>query len=108
MDITHLCDKTVTIQENSGTQDGQAQRPEDWGTKYANVMVRIVQNSAAVMDRWEGTPAIGTHTVYVADGALTITEQDRVLYGTRIFQIIGVRNPDELDVYLIIHCDEIK
>ncbi len=106
--LAHLCDKEVTIQQNTGTLGADMTVPETWATKYANVRCRIVPLTARQRNEYMGSPMRVTHYIYVADTSLTITCADRVRYGDRIFRIQGIRNPHELSRFLVLDCEEFE
>ena len=108
MDITPLCIHTVKIQTNEAAKDEKGGSPDSWQIRYNNVAARIQPIDARERVKWGGLPTIATHRIYVGDGTLSISEADRVVYGDRTFRILGVRNPDELDQFLILNCEEIR
>jgi len=108
IDITDMCPHTITVQENNAVMDGKGGMPDNWSDKYTGVVSRVRPASAREQAEWGGLPAILTHIVYVANGALVIEEKNRVVFGTRIFDVLGSRNMDELDNFLTLNVREIR
>jgi len=106
--LSHLCDKTVTIQHNTAALSADMTHADTWETKYENVRVRIVPLSARQLSAYQGRPSRPTHRVYVGDASLTITTADRILYGDRILNIQGVRDPHEQGRFLVLECEEFQ
>jgi head-tail adaptor len=105
--VISLCNKSATIQHNIGTADGGGGVPESWATLYADVPCRLVVYSAMEQARMGGLPVVLTGKIYVADTTLAITAGMRAVIGGRAYRIIGKRNPDEMDRYLILDVQEI-
>jgi len=109
MSIRGLCIHSITVQENTGTQDGSMNTLEVWGDKYTSVAARIMPVDVNVETRWGGQPSIGSHKIFISDTSLTITEADRIVYGTRTFTILGgPRNVDEMDRMLVLDVREVR
>ena len=108
MSVESLCVHTITIQRNSAVSDGRGGTPDNWVTKHKDIAARIRPVGAREQAQWGGTPALLTHIVYVADASLEILEKDRILYGTRSFDVLGVRDIDELGRFLTIDAREIR
>ena len=106
--LSHLCDKTVTVQSNAATLGADMTRADSWATLYENVSVRIVPLSARQLTAYMGAPSRPTHRVYVAATSLAITTAHRLLYGSRILNIQGVRNPHEQGRFLVLECEEFQ
>ncbi len=108
MDIGGLCAHEIKIQTNRASADDKAGAPESWQIRYANVRALIQPLSAREQAKWSGLPTIATHRIYIGDGSLSISEDDRILYENRVFRILGVRNPDELGYFLVLDCEELR
>ena len=108
MSVETLCIHTITIQENTAVPDGKGGNPATWTTKHANIKARIRPIAAREDERWEGVAADLTHTVYIADATLDIKEKDRVVFGSRTFDILGVRDIDEWNRYLQLGVEELR
>lgn len=108
MSVESLSVHRVNIQQDVGTADGAGQVPESWVAAQSNVMCRIRPVTADERAKWSGEPIIATHVVYFPDTSVPLTEKSRLIYGTRVFAVIDVRNVDELDRYLIVRCRELR
>ena len=108
INITHLCIHTITVQENNPVHDGAGGHPDNWEDVHIDIRARVRPVSAAERSQWGGLPAILSHIVYVADASLSIRENNRILFGSRAFDVLGVRNVDEWDKYLIVNVREIR
>lgn len=108
MSVDSLCIHEITVQRNTAMPDGRGGMPDNWIMKYANVKARVRPVSARESGQWGGVPTTGTHIVYVSDAALGILEKDRIVFGTRIFNVLGVRNIDEWDKFLTIDAEEVR
>ena len=67
-----------------------------WTTVFANVPCRIQPLSARERLEFDRPQEAISHRMYHA-GALAVTAGDRVMFGTRTFNVVGVRNIDELN-----------
>lgn len=108
MSLRSLAIHSIDIEENLGSQDGQAQVPEDWKKKATGIAARVRPTSTSERAKWLGMPNVATHIVYVPDTSLDITEKNRVIYKTRILKILGVRNINEMDRFITIDCEETR
>ena len=108
MSIQSLCTHRIAIEQTAGAPDAQGNVPENWTTLYADVACRIRPISAQEQQLWHGRPTRATHRIYIADATLAITEQHRIRFGSRIFAVLGVRNPDESGRYLVVDCEELR
>jgi len=108
MSVKKLCIHTVTIQRNTPTNDRKGGRPDSWAALHTDIKARIRPASANEIAQWGGLPVRLSHIVYFHDASLDILERDRIVYGTRTFNILGVRDVDEWSRYLIVTAEEIR
>ena len=112
MTVESLSIHTITVQENTAVSDGKGGTPDSWVNKHVDIRARIqplaTPASAAERSQWGGTPSIITHRIYVPDASLEILESDRIVFGSRIFDIQTVRDIDEWGRFLTIDAREIK
>ena len=108
MSVESLCIHTITVQRNAAVADGKGGTPDDWTDKHIGIKARIQPTSASERAQWGGTPTMITHRIYVSDTTLEILEKDRILYGTRVFDVEGVRDIDEWGRFLTIEAREIR
>ena len=88
----------VTVQEETDTVDGQGGYTSAWST-FCKVWARIEPLSATEQFYRGGIQPGVTHRVTLRHRS-DIGPTNRILYGTRTFNILGVRNIDERDVGL--------
>jgi SPP1 family predicted phage head-tail adaptor len=97
-------DKKVTIQRQSDTQDSVGQLVDTW-TVTATVYASIEPLSAREYFNASGERAEVTHKIGMVYGP-TISPRDRVVYGSRTFEIRSVINIEERNRELQLMCTE--
>ena len=108
MTLDSLCDKRVTIDEGAQVSDGAGGFVTEWRPRHANVPARIRPMTAAERAKWGGQPVVATHVVYLPDVTLTVTERDRIRWGERVFNVLGLTDPHELGRHLRLECEEVR
>ena len=108
MSVESLCIHTVSVREKTSAPDRKGGNPFTWTDKYADINVRIQPLSANETTEWKGVPTIITHRIYDHDATHDIDETMIIVFGTREFNVIGVRNIDEWDRFLTIDAREIR
>lgn len=96
----------VTIQQQTQTATAYGGYSETW-TDVATVWAHI--KPLYGRERWHGDQVESdvTHQItirYRSD--VTVSPQMRVLYGSRVFKIISVINPEERNELLVLECVE--
>jgi len=107
MSFVSLLNTTITIQRGTKVSDGQGGYSINWEDLYVDIPARLVPASGRE-DEYRGaekTPT--THTIYIS-GNYQLTEGDRVVKGDRVFDILFVRNPSEMNHHLELEAKEIK
>ena len=104
MSIDSLCDKTITIERSGLTVSGTGAYEETYGI-WKTVTARIQPLSATEMVKLgrEATD-VGIRLYCVPCG---IQEPDRIVFGTRTFEVLGVRDIDEQDRLMTVDCVEL-
>ena len=104
MSIDSLCDKTITV-ERSGIAISDTGAYEETFGLFKTVKARIQPLSANEMTKLgrEATD-VGIRLYCIPCG---IQEPDRITYGTRTFEVLGVRDIDEQDRLMTVDCVEI-
>lgn len=95
----------VTLQSSSGSADSFGQPSPVWssvGTYWAQVSPL----SGREAERARQVRADTTHTVTMRD-VYAITPEMRLLYGSRVLNVVEVRNIDEADKELRLTCSEV-
>lgn len=96
----------VTIGTYSETLDETGDVVQTWST-HAEVSARVNPVKAAEGYEAQQNVARVTHEVTIRYLA-TVEETMRVIYDSREFYIVGIRNPDERNIMMVIECDEKK
>jgi len=104
MSIEGLLVSRVTVQTPAESRTATGGYSETWGNAIINMPCRInpVSGSESFSMGKEG--AIISHKLYCIPA--TITESDRVVFGSRTFRIVEVRDTDELGRLMVIGCTE--
>jgi len=98
---------TMQLQRLTVTKDSDGSIIETWAA---------LQNFTGGLHRSKGNERLGadrsivysTHVFYIDfPVGVTITEKDRFLYGTRVFDIVIVRNPANMNHHLEIELLEV-
>ena len=108
MSVETLSIHTITVQQNNAVPDGKGGTPDNWANVYADISARIRPVSAREQSQWGGVPEMLTHIIYVPDASLTIRANNRILYGTRVFDVLGARDIDEWGRFLTLEVREIR
>jgi SPP1 family predicted phage head-tail adaptor len=99
-----LRDKKVQIQRQGSTQDAAGQLSDMWTTQ-ATVWASIKPVSGREYFNASGERAEVTHTIGILYGP-TVAPRDRIVYGSRMFDIKSVINVDERNRELLLMCTE--
>ncbi len=104
MSLDSLCDKTVTVERAEMSVSDAGAYEETFGI-WRTWKVRIQPLTAAEMIKLgrEATD-IG---IKIYGVPIALQESDEIVYGTRRFKILGIRNIDELDRLLTVDCVEV-
>ena len=99
-------DKRVSIQSVTQTTDGQGGYTETWATDvtvwaYIKPMKAYERMQAQKLE----TPLSHKVTIRYRSG---VTTKHRLLFGSRVFHIKGIINPDEANQFLELTCIEIE
>ena len=108
MSVETLSIHTISVQQNNPTPDRKGNVPDNWEAKYTDIKARIMSASANEQAKWGGVPTMLTHVIYIPDATQDIKEKDRIIFGSRTFDVLGSRNIDEWDKFLTINCREIR
>lgn len=98
----------VTIQAASGSRDGYGHVTQSWSaiTGGTNVWAAIEPLSGREALIAQQQQALTTHRITIRHLA-GVTPRMRVVFGSRIFNVAGVRNPDERNAWLVLDCVEV-
>lgn len=94
------------IQRATVTRDGRGGKTEEWAnTTAAPHAMAIIPLSAKQKFDYKSINVEATHQIKVR-GEIDVTEYDRVLYGTRIFEILTVEDIQERGIVKWLTCKE--
>jgi len=94
MSFRSLCNKTVNVSRQTRTSDGAGGYTDEWANAYTAVPCRIQPIGGPERMLYGRDMPVPTHKVFM-DGKYTITEKDKLIFGTRVFEIDLVRKIDE-------------
>jgi SPP1 family predicted phage head-tail adaptor len=107
MDIGAMRHRITLQTPAAATPDGDGGFTETW-TALATVWASIVPATARDLERLvAGTvQSSATHLVTIRYLA-GVTTKTRVVFGTRLFSVTGMQNPEERNISLVLVCQEI-
>ncbi len=97
----------VSVQSRQNRDDGQGGFISEWsaGTRYP---MEIVPIKASQQFQFRSVNVDATHRLYCR-GNITINEKtDRILFGSRVFEILTVENLDERGIEQVLTCKEAR
>lgn len=96
----------ITIEQQTGsTPDGMGNTRQVWAALYSNVPADIRPVSSREKYIAERPVSSISHRIYMRY-ASGITSKMRVKFGTRIFKIAGIIDPNERHISLELDCTE--
>ena len=102
----------VSLQKTVVTRDDYGEQIETW-TTYATVWARISPLRGQELIQAQQVHAEATHEVELryrhssTSNTLNISQVDRILFGTRILEIVNLLIPDERKRNYILLCKEV-
>jgi SPP1 family predicted phage head-tail adaptor len=96
--------KRVTLQKPGSTNNDAGETVTTWSGQ-GSVWAEILPQGAAEFERVRAVHSSMTHQVtlrYRAD----LDNTWRILYGTRVFEILGIVNAEEKNAILALACEE--
>lgn len=97
----------VYVQTRVSTADGEGGFSEQWTSGASAIPAAISPIQARQLFEYRSVNVDATHLIKVR-GHTTVTEKDRILYGTRVFEILTVENIQERDFIKVITCKEVR
>lgn len=95
----------VYLQSKAETGKSASGQPTYTWTTYATVMAKIMPRRAEEAFAGDQLEETVTHYVWIRYRS-GVTHKHRVLFGARIFDIKGVKNPGEANQALVLECTE--
>jgi len=108
MSFDTLMNVTVDVQQCSVSNTRRGGVTRTWTNRYASMPARIQPMTGVEAQLYGSTRTPVTHHMFVSGNYTGITEQDRIVYGTRTFEIELVRNIDEMDHHTELVLRELK
>ena len=104
MSLDSLCDKTVTVERSGLAVSASGAYEETFGIwKIVKVRIQPLRADELVKLGKQATD-IGIRLYRVPCG---IQEPDRIVYGSRTYEVLGVRDIDEQDRLMTVDCVEL-
>lgn len=102
-------DKLVTLQSPGSVPDNEGGYTEAWtnlspGTVWAAIQPATARDLERRVASTVQASASHLVTIRFHSG---VTTKTRILFGTRIFNVTGITNPDEKNEALILACEEV-
>ncbi len=98
----------VTIQSASESRDTTGELLLTWSAiERGEVWASIDPLSSTERPDSSQQQAIATHTVIIRHSNLTVTHKHRLLFGSRVFNILSVLNQDERSIFYELTCEEV-
>ncbi len=99
-----LLNQTLTLQTPTEADDGMGGTISSW-SDAGSFRGRI--SSLSVQERMaqDKETALSTHKIFC--DSMSVTHKDRIKWGTRYFEIVGITNPSELSHHLEIQAREL-
>ncbi len=107
MSFSGLLNKKINIEKVIRTAVGDGSYTESWSIRYANVPCRINSVRMDELQEYDKQTVFADYIIFI-EYKNNITEKDRIIFGSRTFEIKAVRNYDEMQLYYKIYVLEIK
>ncbi len=98
--------KRVAVQSLSETENGFGQKTKTWSTSETR-WAFIEPLSGRELEKARAVRSDVTHRVTMRAGGLTVTPEQRLLFGSRILNIASITNTEERNRELIFMCTEV-
>jgi SPP1 family predicted phage head-tail adaptor len=94
----------ITIQQVGNTTDGDGGFTDNW-SDLSSVWAAIYPIRAQQLFQYKSINVDATHIIKVR-GETTILEENRIMWGSRIFEILTIENIQERGIEKVITCKE--
>lgn len=94
----------VTIQAKVSTTDGEGSFSENW-QDVKTVSAAVLPMKATQQFQYKSINVDATHLVKIR-GEIAVTEQNRIKWGTRYFEILTIEDIQERGVFKMLTCLE--
>ena len=108
MSLRSLMNTTVNVQYVTRTDTRRGGVAEEWTNRYANMPCRIQPMSGRETAMYGSERTAATHKMFCEAAYSGITEQDRVVRGSTMYNVTLVRNIDLMDHHMEVELHELK
>ncbi len=105
MSFLSLLNKRVKVSFYTEAEDDYGGITHAWTTRYPSLKCRIQAMTGSEQVLYASEKTVVTHKLF-CEGNKTIATKDRIFFGTREFNVVLVRNIDELSHHLEIEMIE--
>ena len=95
----------VNIEEMAGTTDGEGGFTESWAIASENIPASIEPIKASQQFKNRSVNVDATHWIKMR-GDVTVLEENRIKWGSRIFEILTIEDIQEQGILKFITCKE--
>ena len=95
MSFIDLLNSRVKVQYFTEAEDDYGGLTHTWTTRYSSMKCRIQAISGREQSLYGSEKTVVTHKMF-CEGDKTLLTRDKILFGTREFNVVLVRNIDEL------------
>lgn len=107
MAVEDFYDKRIDIEEPTGTPDGMGGVARTWAKIHRRVKCSIQPMRAEEKVLYDKTVASKLMKIYLAVLA-DVEEHWRIIWGSKTFEILGIRTPAEKGLYMILDVMEVE
>jgi len=108
MAFHNLMNRSVTVQKVAQTSDEFGSWVETWSTRFADMPCRIQPLSGRERALYGRERTEVSHRMYCPGEYADISERDRVVDGTKAYEVVFVGNPDLSSHHLEIDLRELR
>ena len=110
MSISHLWNITVDIQRPTVTQGAHGEPEKTWVVIFNDIRGRLQKRKMVPIEEAEslGRDATFADFNFYCDTIYSILATDRVIFGSRTFEVLGFDNSNQMDIFQKLELEEIK
>lgn len=103
---THLLTHTVSVERPTYSVDTAGGTAPTYSAHLTGIAARVQLQTGSEVDEFGRLHTRSVATVFTA-GTHDIQAKDRLVYGSRRFEVTSVKNPQDADVLLRLDCEEL-
>lgn len=96
----------VAIQRATETKNGLGEPVHTWATQVTRWMRVEPMQGKELFEARQVNPKMSHKVTMRYDGTTSVTPDDRLLWGSRVFNIVDVQNVEERDIMTVMRCWE--